>query len=259
MFASLINSIQCWAVDNGLARSTKPVRRMFDRVPARILISGLDAAGKTTALIRHLSSNNGDDINTVIPFIGFIIEQLRYGQVLFEALDVGGGRKASMRRREKDMFLESDALIWMVDSSGRDRKVESIEALRELLNEDDDQADGASKKRPVLILMNKRSIRDSPGSLSPEQLMSLDELKTSFVDHVQALGRGRRYYIAGTDMNTGHGLADAFAWLSHELLSKGRLRKKETQPEMQERGKVYGSSSSTKKKKSPEISDDVTA
>jgi small GTP-binding protein len=55
----------------------------------RILLLGLDAAGKTTILYQL---NVGETVHT-IPTVGFNVETVRYKNVIFTYWDVGGQEK----------------------------------------------------------------------------------------------------------------------------------------------------------------------
>ncbi len=54
----------------------------------RILILGLDNAGKTTILY-HLKSPS-QELTSTIPTIGFNVETLHYKQIKFQVWDLGG-------------------------------------------------------------------------------------------------------------------------------------------------------------------------
>ena len=54
--------------------------------PVRVLILGLDAAGKTTILYKM---TRNETVNT-IPTIGFNVETLQYKNLEFNCWDVGG-------------------------------------------------------------------------------------------------------------------------------------------------------------------------
>ncbi|KAI0146363.1 ADP-ribosylation factor family-domain-containing protein [Xylariaceae sp. FL1272] len=207
MFAPFVDPIRNWATATGLVSSSKPVRRLFDRVPARILLSGLDAAGKTTILVNHLSRNGGEDIEIMRPFIGFYIEKLQYGLAHFDALDLGGGRKSY--KQEKQLFLTQDALVWVIDSCDHERVLESAEDLQLLLKYDDEEG---RKNVPVLLLVNKQGVQSRNGTDN----MTVAEVKSQFIERIKAFA-GRPWHIEATDGITGTGLLEAFSWLRDQL------------------------------------------
>ena len=60
--------------------------RLFSKTPMRILMVGLDAAGKTTILYKLKLG----EIVTTIPTIGFNVETVDYKNISFTVWDVGG-------------------------------------------------------------------------------------------------------------------------------------------------------------------------
>lgn len=65
------------------------IDRTFGNTKARILLLGLDAAGKTTILYRL---KLGEIIHT-IPTIGFNVETVQYKRTSFTVWDIGGQNK----------------------------------------------------------------------------------------------------------------------------------------------------------------------
>ncbi|XP_062224191.1 uncharacterized protein LOC133922743 isoform X2 [Phragmites australis] len=95
------------------------LRRLFDSFfstkEMRVVMLGLDAAGKTTILYRlHM----GEVLSTV-PTVGFNVEKVQYKNVVFTVWDVGGQEK--LRTLWKMYLSNSDALIYVVDSLDRER------------------------------------------------------------------------------------------------------------------------------------------
>ena len=114
----------------------------------RILILGLDNAGKTTILKKF----NGEDISTISPTLGFNIKTLEFRSVTTAATiiiifvttntrdfklnfwDVGGQK--SLRSYWRNYFESTDGLIWVVDSADRLRLEDCRTELRGLLQEE---------------------------------------------------------------------------------------------------------------------------
>ena len=91
--------------------------------PARILFCGLDAAGKTTILYALKLG----EIVTTIPTIGFNVETVNYKNVQLTAWDVGGRDK--IRPLWRHYYLNTSALIFVVDSNDRERINEAKEEI----------------------------------------------------------------------------------------------------------------------------------
>ncbi|ESN96229.1 hypothetical protein HELRODRAFT_67615 [Helobdella robusta] len=148
---------------------------LFSTLPqARILMVGLDAAGKTTILYK-IKLN--ETVST-IPTIGFNVETVcPMKGVQFTVWDVGGQEK--IRRLWKHYYQNTDGLIFVVDSSDVCRMEEAKEELMNILEDD------AMKHVPVQIIANKQ---DLPGALKPYEIverLSLNKLLTSNQWHVQ--------------------------------------------------------------------------
>ena len=59
---------------------------MFGKKDVRILMVGLDAAGKTTILYKLMLG----EVITAVPTIGFNVETVEYKNIKFTVWDVGG-------------------------------------------------------------------------------------------------------------------------------------------------------------------------
>ena len=81
----------------------------------RILILGLDGAGKTTILYRLQVG----EVVTTIPTIGFNVEQVQYKNLSFQVWDLGG--QTSIRPYWRCYYTNTDAVIYVVDSADHDR------------------------------------------------------------------------------------------------------------------------------------------
>ncbi|CAM8940708.1 unnamed protein product [Rhodiola kirilowii] len=70
---------------------TKLFSRLFAKKEMRLLMVGLDAAGKMTILYKLKLG----EILTTIPTIGFNVETVEYKDISFAIWDVGGSRQDS--------------------------------------------------------------------------------------------------------------------------------------------------------------------
>ena len=122
---------------------TKVWARMLGSKEMRILMVGLDAAGKTTILYKL---KLGEVVNT-IPTIGFNVETVEYKNIVFNVWDVGGQDK--LRALWRHYYLGTEGLIYVVDSSDRDRIEEAREQLHKMLGEDE------LKDAVLLVFANK--------------------------------------------------------------------------------------------------------
>merc|ERR1712211_149173 len=106
------------------------IDRFFPASPARIIMLGLDNAGKTTVLYKLKLG----EVVTTIPTIGFNVESVQYKHINFTVWDVGGQTK--IRPLWQHYFENSDAVIFVVDSQDRGRLAEAKEELDGVLNDD---------------------------------------------------------------------------------------------------------------------------
>ena len=88
---------------------------MFGKRDMRILMVGLDAAGKTTILYKLKLG----EVVTTIPTIGFNVETVEYKNISFTVWDVGGQDK--IRPLWRHYYQNTQGLIFVVDSNDRDR------------------------------------------------------------------------------------------------------------------------------------------
>merc|ERR1712059_227832 len=97
----------------------------------RILMVGLDAAGKTTILYKLKLG----EVVTTIPTIGFNVETVEYKNINFTVWDIGGQDK--IRKLWRYYYQGTDGAIFVVDSSDRDRIEDAREELFKMLNEEE--------------------------------------------------------------------------------------------------------------------------
>ena len=121
----------------------------------RLLMVGLDAAGKTTMVYQF---KLGETITT-IPTIGFNVEDVQYKNLRFSLWDIGGQYK--IRQLWKHYYANTNGLIFVVDSSDRERVQEAREEIFMLLQQE--ELRGVN----LLVYANKS---DLPGALSVPDL-----------------------------------------------------------------------------------------
>ena len=121
----------------------------------RLLLIGLDNAGKTT-VVKRLA---GEDIDEVSPTLGFHIKSLSFRGYRLNVWDIGGQR--SLRSYWRNYFEQTDGLVWVVDSADRRRLADMLSELRAILGEE--KLAGAT----LLVLANKQDVR---GAMSPAEI-----------------------------------------------------------------------------------------
>ena len=121
----------------------------------RILILGLDNAGKTTLLKKFL----GEDITEIAPTLGFQIKTIEHNDFKLNFWDVGG--QTTIRSYWRNYFEATDGLIWVVDSADKLRLEDCKKELEKLLPQE--KLAGAT----LLIFCNKQ---DVAGALNPTEI-----------------------------------------------------------------------------------------
>ncbi|KAI0560281.1 P-loop containing nucleoside triphosphate hydrolase [Gracilaria domingensis] len=137
-------------------------RRNFRRAPKnisseiRVLVLGLDNAGKTTIMKRL----KGEGVHSVSPTLGFDIKTLEFHKYKLNMWDVG--RQQTIPTYWRNYFEQTDGIIWVVDSADVARLSDCRTELEKLLMEE--RFAGAS----LLVLANKQ---DLSGALTTEQII----------------------------------------------------------------------------------------
>ncbi|KAJ1359575.1 hypothetical protein KIN20_018341 [Parelaphostrongylus tenuis] len=101
----------------------------FRRKACRILMVGLDNAGKTTVLYKLKLG----EVIIPSPTIGFNLEQVDYRNVSFTVWDVGGQQR--IRTLWKYYFRDTNAIIFVVDSADRERIDEARQEVHSLIED----------------------------------------------------------------------------------------------------------------------------
>lgn len=166
---------------------------LFGKKEMRILMVGLDAAGKTTILYKLKLG----EIVTTIPTIGFNVETVEYKNISFTVWDVGGQDK--IRPLWRHYFQNTQGLIFVVDSNDRERVSEAREELARMLAEDE------LRDAVLLVFANKQ---DLPNAMTAAEIT--DKLNLHSL-------RNRNWYIQATCATNGEGLYEGLDWMSTQL------------------------------------------
>ncbi|RCH81375.1 ADP-ribosylation factor-like protein 2 [Rhizopus stolonifer] len=162
----------------------------------RILMLGLDNAGKTTILKRI----NGEPIDTISPTLGFNIKTLEHENYKLNIWDVGGQK--SIRSYWRNYFEQTDALVWVVDSADRLRLNDCRKELHQLLQEE--RLAGAT----LLVFANKQDIA---GALSEKDIKNVLELEDIKSHH---------WAILACSAVTGNNLLEGMDWVVNDVASR---------------------------------------
>ncbi|QSZ32996.1 hypothetical protein DSL72_002581 [Monilinia vaccinii-corymbosi] len=176
------------------AAISKMMGKVFGSKEMRLLMLGLDAAGKTTILYKL---KLGQDVTT-IPTVGFNVETVTYKNVKFNVWDVGGQDK--IRPLWRHYFSGTQGLIFVIDSSDRARIVEAQQELHRIIN------DREMQDSLLLVFANKQDIAGE--AMKPPEVteqLKLNDLKNKV------------WFVVPSCATTGEGLMEGLAWLSKTI------------------------------------------
>lgn len=155
----------------------------------RILLLGLDNAGKTT-LLKSLAS---EDISHITPTQGFNIKSVNAEGFKLNVWDIGGQRK--IRPYWRNYFENTDVLIYVIDSADAKRFEETGEELNELLLEE--KLVGV----PVLIYANKQDLMNAEPASEIAEGLNLHTI------------RDRKWQIQPCSATNNEGVKDGLDWV----------------------------------------------
>merc|ERR1712193_571728 len=147
----------------------------------RILMVGLDAAGKTTVLYKLKLG----EVVTTIPTIGFNVETVEYRNIRFTVWDIGGQDK--IRKLWRHYYQGTQGLIFVIDSSDRDRIDDAREELHKMLREEE------MRDVAVLVFANKQDLPNAMTAAEVTEKLGLPQT------------RGRQWFIQSTCATSGDG------------------------------------------------------
>ncbi|KAL0640412.1 Arf GTPase arl1 [Maublancomyces gigas] len=135
--------------------------RLWSKKEVRILILGLDNAGKTTLLYRLKIG----EVVTTVPTIGFNLESVTYKNLDFNVWDLGG--QTSIRPYWRCYYANTAAVVFVVDATDHTRLETAADELAAMLDEDELQS------ASLLVFANKQ---DQPGVLGAAEISEVLKL-----------------------------------------------------------------------------------
>ena len=192
------------------------------RRPFHVVMLGLDESGKTAILYR---SKWKDWRERIFPTPVFNVEIVRpYKDVSYKIWDVSG--KEHIRPLWKAYARQTDAIIFVVDSTNEERMDEAKEELHNLVN--CAQLNGA----PILVFANKQ---DLPNALTPfevTQKLSLPHLNTRHL-----------WYLQPTSAVRGDGIVEGLKELA-DMIGQWKIDLKNSKKSRRSRRKRFTTSRS---------------
>ena len=173
----------------------------------RIIMIGLNGAGKTSILYQLKLS----DLVETIPTIGFNVEEIRYKSLNISIWDMGGNNiiyENEVRKLWRHYYLEADGIIFVVDSTDKERFEQAKQALSLLIFDEE------LKGVPLLVYANKQDLNDA---VYPNEIFEYLNLKNI---------KNNKWLLQGTSALNGSGIKEGFDWLGKELLKTKEKKKK---------------------------------
>ena len=171
-------------------------QNLFGSKEVRILILGLDNAGKTTILYRL----QADQVIPTTPTIGFNVETVQYKNIKFQVWDLGG--QSSIRPYWRCYFPNTNAIIYVVDSVDKQRLGDSKQELMLMLEEEE------LKGVTLLVFANKQDLPQAMTAAEVSEGLGLTNI------------RNRQWAIFQTSALRGSGIIEGLDWLCNVISSK---------------------------------------
>ncbi|XP_071781254.1 ADP-ribosylation factor 4-like [Centroberyx gerrardi] len=169
--------------------------RFTTKQPVRILMVGLDAAGKTTLLYKLKLG----EVVTTIPTIGFNVETVEFKNISFTVWDVGG--QTVIRPLWRHYYTNTQGVIFVLDSNDPERIKDASDELHMMLEED--ELRGVS----LLVLANKQ---DLPRAMSVSDITEALGLS----------GLSNPWFVQASCALSGTGLVEGMDWLSNQVFKQ---------------------------------------
>ena len=169
---------------------SRKVNRFLLRKHRRLLIVGLDGAGKTTILFRMYAKKM---VNTK-PTESYNVQSFQFSGLTMNVWDVGG--QEDLRRFWRHYYTGTQGIIFVIDACDIGRMKDAKAELMGLA------ADPQLHSAAILVLVNKQ---DQPGAMAPEEMARAMDLGVTL--------KNRKWKVQGSTGTTGDGLKEGFTWL----------------------------------------------
>lgn len=165
---------------------------IFKKKDARIVMVGLDAAGKTTVLFK-LKLN---DVVVTIPTIGFNVERVEYKNLRMTLWDIGGQDR--LRGLWRHYYENTNGVIFVLDSADRDRLHIACDEVQKMM------AEPALDNAALIVFANKQDLRGSLSSSDVIEGLKLKQIR-------------QKWFVQPTSATNGTGLYEGLDWLAANM------------------------------------------
>lgn len=171
---------------------------LFGNENHKVIIVGLDNAGKTTILYQFLTN----EVVHTSPTIGSNVEEILWNNTKFIMWDIGG--QDAIRSSWGSYYSNAEIIILVVDSTDRERLPITKEELHGMIQNEE------LRKARLLVFANKQ---DLPDAMSPTEISKYLNL-TSLKDRI--------WHIQSCCALTGEGLYNGLEWIATQIKKHGR-------------------------------------
>ncbi|CAH2312507.1 acylamino-acid-releasing enzyme [Pelobates cultripes] len=159
----------------------------------KVIIVGLDNAGKTTILYQFLMN----EVVHTAPTIGSNVEEIVIRNTQFLMWDIGG--QETLRATWNSYYSNTEFVILVIDSTDRERLPETREELYKMLAHEE------LRDAAVLVFANKQDVKNSMTASEISSMLALGAIKD------------RAWHIQGCCALTGEGLPAGLDWLKSRV------------------------------------------
>jgi ADP-ribosylation factor protein 1 len=179
---------------NNMGLSLSSLWNLWAKRDVRVVMCGLDAAGKSTLSIKL----NIGEVQQTVPTIGFNVETIEYKNIKISLWDLGGQERL---RRCWTQYLEgASAVIFVVDAVDRARFKEAADELVKLFESPH------LSKACLLVYANKQDLPNAASASEVREALGLQKMESL-----------RKVYIQGSSATTGKGLYEGLDWMVNNL------------------------------------------
>ncbi|ORZ02199.1 ADP-ribosylation factor family-domain-containing protein [Syncephalastrum racemosum] len=168
-------------------------QRLFSKAEVKIIIVGLDNAGKTTILYKLLMNQ----IVITTPTIGSNVEEYVYKNIRFVMWDIAG--QETLRPSWKTYYVDTQTVIMVIDSTDAARLHIAKHELHQMM--ESEQLKNAS----LLVFANKQDAKGALNAAKISDALSLSSLKD------------RQWHIQACSALSGEGLHEGLDWIVHQI------------------------------------------
>jgi len=166
---------------------------LWNRQPRKVIIVGLDNAGKTTILYQLVTK----EVLHTSPTIGSNVEEFRWKNINFLMWDIGG--QDSLRSSWETYFMGTEFVILVVDCTDKERILIAKDEMAKML-----QSEFLCKSK-ILVLANKQDVK---GCMSAAEISHQLNLTTI---------RNHPWHIQSCCALTGEGLYQGLEWMISQV------------------------------------------